>query len=160
MIRVGIGTDIHKLESGRDLVIGGVNVPFDKGLDGYSDADVLTHSIIDALLGAASLGDIGQHFPSSDEQWRGISSLGLLEKTMTSLRNEGFKVNNVDATVVAETPPLSRWIPEMVNRIASVLDVDRGSVSIKATTAKGLGPVGTGEAISALSVVLVEGDEQ
>jgi 2-C-methyl-D-erythritol 2,4-cyclodiphosphate synthase len=155
-IRVGIGSDIHRFADDRDLVIGGVKIPFDKGLSGHSDADVLTHAIIDALLGAASLGDIGQHFPSSDDRWLGIRSLELLEKTMELLRERDFEVRNVDATVVAEKPSLAEWIPEMIDRIASVLEVGRHDISIKATTAKGVGPIGEGEAISAISVVLIE----
>lgn len=156
MLRVGIGSDIHKLVPGRDLVLGGERIPYDKGLDGHSDADVLTHSIIDALLGAASLGDIGQHFPSTDEEWRDISSLELLVKTMALLKSEGFEVINIDSTVIAEDPPLADWIPEMRNRISAVLDVTDREVSIKATTSKGLGPVGVREAISAISVALVQ----
>ena len=156
MIRVGIGSDIHKLEIGRELIIGGVNIPFDRGLDGHSDADVLTHSIIDALLGAASLGDIGRHFPASDNRWLSISSLNLLTKTMMLLKSKGCKVINIDSTVIAENPPLSDWIPEMVDKITSILDVGSEDVSIKATTSKGIGPIGAGEAISALSVVMIE----
>jgi len=156
LIRVGIGSDIHKLEIGRELIIGGVNIPFDRGLDGHSDADVLTHSIIDALLGAASLGDIGRHFPASDNRWLSISSLNLLTKTMMLLKSKGCKVINIDSTVIAENPPLSDWIPEMVDKITSILDVGSEDVSIKATTSKGIGPIGAGEAISALSVVMIE----
>jgi 2-C-methyl-D-erythritol 2,4-cyclodiphosphate synthase len=153
---VGIGSDIHKIEIDRELIIGGVNIPFDRGLDGHSDADVLTHSIIDAMLGAASLGDIGQHFPASDERWLGISSLKLLMKTTTLLKSKGCKVINIDSTVIAENPPLSDWIPQMIEKIASILDVSTENVSIKATTSKGIGPIGAGEAISALSVVLID----
>ncbi len=153
---MGIGSDIHKLEIGRELIIGGVNIPFDRGLDGHSDADVLTHSIIDALLGAASLGDIGRHFPASDNRWLSISSLNLLTKTMMLLKSKGCKVINIDSTVIAENPPLSDWIPEMVDKITSILDVGSEDVSIKATTSKGIGPIGAGEAISALSVVMIE----
>ncbi len=160
MIRVGIGTDIHRLEEGRDLVIGGVKIPFKKGLCGHSDADVLTHSVIDALLGAASLGDIGQHFPSSDKRWKGISSFKLLEKTMNLLESSGFEVKNVDSTIVAEKPSMARWIPKMIRGLATFLRVPEGCVSVKATTAKGLGPVGRGEAISATSVALVVKVEQ
>jgi 2-C-methyl-D-erythritol 2,4-cyclodiphosphate synthase len=153
---VGIGSDIHKIEIDRELIIGGVNIPFDRGLDGHSDADVLTHSIIDAMLGAASLGDIGQHFPASDERWLGISSLKLLMKTTTLLKSKGCKVINIDSTVIAENPPLPDWIPQMIEKIASILDVSTENVSIKATTSKGIGPIGAGEAISALSVVLID----
>jgi 2-C-methyl-D-erythritol 2,4-cyclodiphosphate synthase len=155
LIRVGIGTDIHRLEEGRDLVIGGIKIPFKKGLSGHSDADVLTHSVIDALFGATSLGDIGQHFPSSDSRWKGISSLILLEKTMKLLERSGFEVKNVDSTILAEKPSLARWIPKMVKRIASILKVQPGCVSVKATTGKGIGEIGAGEAISATTVALV-----
>jgi 2-C-methyl-D-erythritol 2,4-cyclodiphosphate synthase len=155
LIRVGIGTDIHRLEEGRDLVIGGIKIPFEKGLSGHSDADVLTHSVIDALLGATSLGDIGQYFPSSDSRWKGISSLILLEKTMKLLERSGFEVKNVDSTILAENPSLARWISKMVKRLASILKVPPGCVSVKATTAKGIGEIGAGEAISATTVALV-----
>lgn len=156
MSRVGIGSDIHRLESERELILGGVVIPCGKGLLGHSDADVLTHSIIDALLGAASLGDIGQHFSSESDEWKGISSLELLEKTVTLLKENDFEVMNVDSTVIAENPPLSDWIPEMIGKIASILDVNREYVSVKATTSKGMGPIGAGDAISALSVVLID----
>jgi 2-C-methyl-D-erythritol 2,4-cyclodiphosphate synthase len=153
---VGIGSDIHRLVPGRNLVLGGETIPFEKGLDGHSDADVLTHTIIDALLGAASLGDIGQHFPSTDERWRDIRSLELLVKVVALIRSEGFEVVNVDSTIVAEAPPLADWIPEMRNRISTVLGVKIQDVSIKATTSKGLGSVGVVEAISAISVALIQ----
>ncbi len=156
MTRVGVGTDIHKLVDGRPLVIGGVTVPFDRGLSGHSDADVLTHAIIDALLGAASLGDIGEHFPSSDNRWLGVRSIELLELTVELLDKEGFRVRNIDSTVIAEAPVLSDWIPRMISTIAPALGIHKEDLSIKATTAKGLGPVGEGDAISAVSVALIE----
>jgi 2-C-methyl-D-erythritol 2,4-cyclodiphosphate synthase len=156
MIRVGIGFDIHRLVSGREMVIGGVRIPFEMGLLGHSDADVLTHATIDALLGACALGDIGRYFPSSDERWRNISSLTLLRKTMSLIESKGYKVKNMDATVIAEAPPLARWIPEMRVGMAAVLNINDTGISIKATTSKGVGPVGAGEAIAAQVVVLVE----
>jgi 2-C-methyl-D-erythritol 2,4-cyclodiphosphate synthase len=154
-VRVGIGTDIHRLVAGRPLVLGGVEVAHETGLEGHSDADVLTHALIDALLGAAALGDIGEHFPSGDERWRGARSLDLLARTMDLLGGAGYAAGNVDVTVVAERPVLAARIPEMVGRIADVLGVGRDRVSIKATTGKGLGPVGAGEAIAATAVALV-----
>ncbi len=156
MLRVGIGSDIHRLVPGRNLVLGGETIPFEKGLEGHSDADVLTHTIIDALLGAASLGDIGRHFPSTDERWRDIRSLELLVKAVALIRREGFEVVNVDSTIVAEAPPLADWIPEMRNRISTVLGIKIQDVSIKATTSKGLGSIGAVEAISAISVALIQ----
>jgi 2-C-methyl-D-erythritol 2,4-cyclodiphosphate synthase len=156
LIRVGVGSDIHRLEEGRALIVGGVRIPFEWGLSGHSDADVLTHAVIDALLGAASLGDIGRHFPSSDERLRGVSSLLMLEKTRDLLGEKGFEVRNVDATVTAENPPLAGWIPEMVDHIASALNLTKKVVSVKATTAKGVGPIGRGEAIGAIATVLIE----
>lgn len=155
--RTGIGCDVHPLVDGRRLVLGGVEVPFDKGLDGHSDADVLVHAVIDALLGAAGLGDIGQHFPSSDERYRGISSIRLLEQVAGLLRSRGWRVGNVDASVVAERPRLAPHIPLMRETIARALEIEPGRVGVKSTTAKGLGSLGRGEGIAAHAVALLQG---
>ena len=155
-MRVGIGYDVHPLESGRLLVIGGVTIPFDRGLAGHSDADVLTHAVIDALLGACALGTIGEHFPPGDERFRGISSLELLAKTVALVAEAGYGVVNVDSVVVAEQPRLQPHLPGMAANLARVLGVDWGSVGVKATSPEGLGSLGRVEGISAQAVVLVE----
>lgn len=154
--RVGIGYDVHPLVDGRRLVLGGVEVPFEKGLDGHSDADVLVHAIIDALLGAAGLGDIGLHFPSSDESYRGISSISLLREVVALLHSRGWRVASVDASVVAERPRLAPHIPRMRQIIGQALGIDTGRVSVKGTTAKGLGSLGRGEGIAVHAVALLE----
>ena len=150
--RVGIGFDSHPLTEGRRLVLGGVEVPHDRGLAGHSDGDVLVHSMLDALLGAADLGDKGTHFPSSDPQYRDISSLLLLEKVATILGDAGWRVSNVDATMLAQSPRLGTFIPAMKERIAAALSVPVGRVSIKATTTDYLGFVGREEGIAACAV--------
>ena len=155
-MRVGIGYDVHPLVSGRRLVLGGVEIPFDKGLDGHSDADVLVHAIIDALLGATGLGDIGSHFPSSDPRYKDISSASLLRQVISLLRAQGWLVCNVDASIVAEQPRLTPFISEMRGIIAEALGVDAGQVGLKSTTSKGLGFLGKGEGIAAHAVALVE----
>ena len=155
-MRVGVGYDVHPLVSGRRLVLGGVEIPFEKGLDGHSDADVLVHAIIDALLGATGLGDIGVHFPSSDLRYKDISSVSLLRQVVSLLRAEGWLVCNVDASVVAEQPRLTPFIAEMRGIIAGALGVDGGRVGLKSTTSKGLGFLGKGEGIAAHAVALVE----
>lgn len=155
MIRIGIGYDIHRLARGRDLIIGGVKIPFEMGLDGHSDADVLVHSICDALLGATALGDIGQHFPPDDEQYSGISSLILLDKVKVILSDQGFEINNIDSVIIAEKPKLAPFIPSMRQNISGVLDIDVKCVSIKATTNERLGSLGRLEGIAAESVVSV-----
>ena len=142
---------------GRRLVLGGVEVPFEKGLDGHSDADVLVHAIIDALLGAAGLGDIGLHFPSSDPRYRDVSSISLLRQVVALLHSRGWRVGNVDASVVAERPRLAPHIPRMREIIGEALGIDAGRVGVKSTTAKGLGCLGRGEGIAAHAVALVEG---
>jgi 2-C-methyl-D-erythritol 2,4-cyclodiphosphate synthase len=152
-MRVGQGYDLHRLVGGRSLVIGGVAIPFEKGLLGHSDADVLLHALSDALLGAAGLGDIGQHFPDTDSQFEGISSMTLLEKAFQMVRDKGYKVGNVDATVVAEAPKMAPYKKTMEANIASVLQIDLEYVNVKATTTEGLGPIGDGEAIAATCVV-------
>ncbi len=154
-VRVGQGWDIHRLAADRQLILGGVAIPFDRGLAGHSDADVLTHALIDALLGAMADGDIGTHFPDSDPQWQGVSSLQLLGSVMERVRDTGWRVGNVDLTVVAEAPRLGPHREAIGRSLAGVLGVDSGAVSIKAKTAEGLGPEGAGEAISAQAVVLL-----
>jgi len=156
-MRIGIGYDIHPLVKGRKLVIGGVEIPFKKGLDGWSDADVLTHAIIDALLGAAALGDIGRHFPPGEPQYKDISSLTLLERTWGKLVENGFKIVNVDATIVAEKPKLKDFIDQMRLKLSDTLGIAPSQVSVKASTANGLGFVGQREGIAAYAVVMVQG---
>lgn len=153
--RVGIGYDIHRLAAGRRLVLGGVEIAFERGLDGHSDADVLLHAIMDALLGAAGLGDIGQHFPPGDPTYKNASSLALLGQVAAFLTGVGYAVGNVDATVVAERPHLAPHIPEMRHRIASALAIPEESVGVKATTNEGLGPLGASEGIAAWAVALI-----
>jgi 2-C-methyl-D-erythritol 2,4-cyclodiphosphate synthase len=155
MIRVGTGYDVHCLAAGRKLVIGGVEIPFEKGLLGHSDADVLLHAICDALLGAAGLGDLGRHFPDSAPKYKGISSLTLLEDVYRLLVEAGFRVNNIDATIVAEKPKMAAHIPEMAANIAAALKVDRSAVNVKATTTEGLGFAGRGEGMAAYAVATI-----
>ena len=156
MVRVGIGYDIHRLEKGRELILGGVSIPFESGLAGHSDADVLVHSICDALLGALALGDIGQHFPNSDMQYRGISSLILLDKVKSLIQSRGFVTNNVDAVIIAQEPKLAHFISSMRDNIARTLGIAVERVSIKATTAERLGSVGQGKGIAAEAIVSVK----
>jgi len=156
-MKVGIGYDVHSLISGRRLVLGGVDIPFPKGLGGWSDADVLSHAIMDALLGAAALGDIGRHFPPGETQYKGISSLVLLQRVGELLAENGWRVVNVDATVVAEQPRLRNFIDQMRQQIGQTLGVAPGQVSVKASTSSGLGFVGRGEGIAAIAVALIEG---
>lgn len=153
--RIGIGYDIHRLVDGRKLVLGGVEIPFEKGLLGHSDSDVLTHAICDALLGAAALGDIGTHFQDSDPQWSGASSLEFLERVVDMLAEKGYRVANVDTTVIAEQPKLRPHIQAIRARLASILRIDVDQVSVKAKTSEGLESIGRGEAIAAQSVVLL-----
>jgi 2-C-methyl-D-erythritol 2,4-cyclodiphosphate synthase len=157
MIKVGFGYDVHRLVYGRKLIIGGVEIPFEKGLAGHSDADVLCHAISDALLGAAGLGDIGVHFPTSDEKYRNISSLMLLEKIQRLLVEAEFEIKNIDSTVIAEQPQMSPFINQMKAKIAKILNIKFDQISIKATTSEGLGFVGAGDGIAAYAVCLVEG---
>ena len=156
MNRVGFGFDVHPLVSGRALVLGGVTLESDLGLAGHSDADVLSHAIGEALLGALALGDLGRHFPDSDPRYRGISSLVLLGHVMELVRARGARVVNVDATVLAQAPRLSPRLPEMVERVADVLGVETGVVSVKAKSPEGLGLAGRREGIAAMVVVNVE----
>lgn len=154
--RIGHGYDVHRLTEGRPLVLGGVEIPYERGLLGHSDADVLTHAAMDAILGALALGDIGQHFPDSDPTYKGISSILLLEKVADLMRNEGYNLGNIDITVLAEKPKLAGYIPKMRETLAEALSVPVTSVSIKATTEEGLGFTGAGEGIAAHAVVLLE----
>ena len=158
-MRVGIGYDVHPLVKGRKLVIGGVEIPFAKGLDGWSDADVLTHAIIDALLGAAALGDIGTHFPPGEPQYKGISSLTLLEKTRDKLLAQGWRIVNIDATVVAEEPKLAGFISQMRQQLGQTLGVAPSQVSVKASTSAQLGAIGRGERIAAYAIAMVQGSK-
>ena len=156
MTRVGFGFDLHPLVSGRPLVLGGVTVPFELGLGGHSDADVLAHAVGEALLGALALGDLGRHFPDTDPRYRGISSLALLEAVMGLVRGRGGRLVNVDATVLAQAPKLAPLLPEMAKRLADTLGIDAGSVSVKAKSPEGLGLLGRQEGIAAMAVVSVE----
>lgn len=155
-LRVGHGYDVHRLVEGRALILGGVTVPFDWGLLGHSDADVLTHAVMDALLGAAALGDIGKLFPDSDAAYAGADSIALLERVTALLREHGWQVGNVDATVVAQAPRLAPYIPEMRRRLAEAMGLDVDCVSVKATTEERLGFTGSGEGMAAHAVALIE----
>jgi len=154
-VRVGIGYDVHPLVPGRRLVLGGVEIPFDRGLDGHSDGDAAVHAIIDALLGAAGLGDIGTHFPSSEPEYKDISSLILLHRVVQKLKGTGLEVGNVDATIVAEHPRLSPFVAQIRESISRTLGVAVDQVGVKTTTSKGLGFVGRGQAIAVHAVALV-----
>jgi len=156
VIRVGSGYDLHRLVDGRPLVLGGVAIPFDRGLAGHSDADALCHAVTDALLGAASQGDIGQHFPDSDERWRGASSIDLLRRAAGIVASLGYRVVNVDATIVAERPMLGPYRAAMASGLASALGVEPSSVSVKAKTNEGVDAAGRGEAIAVHAVALIE----
>jgi 2-C-methyl-D-erythritol 2,4-cyclodiphosphate synthase len=158
-MRMGFGYDVHPLVKGRLLILGGIRIPYLYGLQGHSDADVLLHAICDALLGAVAEGDIGNNFPNTDPQYKDIRSTVLLKRVMVKVRQKGFDLLNIDATIVAERPVLSEFIPEMVKKIADVLEVEIGRVNVKATTSEGLGFTGRGEGISAYAVALVEEDE-
>ncbi len=154
-MRIGLGYDIHRFGEGLTLILGGVEFPGERGLDGHSDADVLLHAVIDALLGAAGLGDIGVHFPPGDPEWAGARSTGLLDRTVAMLRERGFSVESVDSTVIAERPRLAERLPAMRERIASVLGISADRVNVKATTNEGLGAIGRGEGIAAMAVALL-----
>ena len=155
-MRIGHGYDVHRLVEGRKLILGGVEIPFEKGLDGHSDADVLVHAVMDALLGAAALGDIGKLFPDSDERYLGADSIGLLKTVRTVLEEDGWKLSNLDATVIAQRPKLAPYIDTMRKRIADALETDAENVSVKATTEERLGFTGSGEGIDAHAVCLIE----
>ena len=154
-MRIGQGYDVHRLGEGRKLIIGGVDIPYEKGLLGHSDADVLLHAVMDALLGAAALGDIGQHFPDSDERYKGISSIALLKEVGKILQENGYMIENIDSTVIAQRPKLLPYRPQMAENIAAALGIEKEQVSVKATTEEGLGFTGTGEGISAQAIALL-----
>lgn len=155
-MRVGMGYDVHKLVENRKLILGGVEIPYEKGLLGHSDADVLLHAIMDALLGAAALGDIGKHFPDTDEQYKGISSICLLEHVAELLEEQGFLVENIDATIIAQRPKMRPYIDQMRANIADALHIEQNQVNVKATTEEGLGFTGNGDGISSQAVCLLE----
>lgn len=155
MMRIGHGYDVHRLVEGRKLILGGVDIPYERGLLGHSDADVLVHAIMDAILGAAALGDIGKLFPDSDERYAGADSLGLLAEVMRVLRGAGYELGNVDATVVAQRPRLAPYIEQMRRNIAAAAGVDVSQVSVKATTEEKLGFTGDGSGIAAHAVALI-----
>ena len=159
-MRIGHGYDVHRLTEGRRLILGGVEVPFARGLDGHSDADVLIHAVMDALLGAAALPDIGVQFPDTDERYRGISSVLLLETVMQQVRECGYDVGNVDVTVLAQRPKLKDHIPQMRQRLAQAMRIAEDRVNIKATTEEGLGFTGSGEGIACHAVCLLEETEK
>ena len=156
-MRVGMGYDVHKLVEGRDLILGGVTVPHTLGLLGHSDADVLVHAIMDALLGAAALGDIGKHFPDTDPQYKGISSIRLLEHVAKLIEEKGYIVENIDATIIAQKPKMRPYIEEMEKNIAAALHIDVSQVNVKATTEEGLGFTGTEQGISANAICSLTG---
>lgn len=151
-MRVGMGYDVHRLVEGRDLILGGVTIPYEKGLLGHSDADVLLHAIMDALLGAAALGDIGKHFPDTDDKYKGISSIKLLEHVGELLEEHNYQIVNLDATIIAQRPKMAPHIPQMVKNVSETLHIDESQVNIKATTEEGLGFTGTGEGISSQAI--------
>ena len=158
-MRVGFGYDVHALAANRSLILGGIHIPYLFGLQGHSDADVLIHAICDALLGAIAEVDIGRHFPDTDPQYRDIKSTLLLKKVMAKVKEKGFRLLNIDSTIVAQKPKLQDFIPRMVNEIANVLEIDATRINVKATTTEGLGFTGRGEGIAAYAVVLVEENE-
>ena len=155
-MRVGMGYDVHRLTAGRKLILGGVEIPYGKGLLGHSDADVLVHAVMDALLGAAALGDIGKHFPDTDPEYEGVSSIRLLEHVGGLLDEKGYVIENIDATVVAQRPKMRPYIEQMRENIATALRIETDQVNVKATTEEGLGFTGTGEGISSQAVCAVE----
>lgn len=153
--RIGQGYDIHRLVDGRKLVLAGVGIPFEKGLDGHSDADVVAHAIMDSLLGAAALPDIGSHFPDTDPVYKGADSMELMEKVKSEITEQGFSIGNVDITIIVELPKLAPYIEEMKNNISRVLKIPTDNISVKATTNERLGAIGKGEGIAALAVSLL-----
>ena len=155
-MRIGQGFDVHALVSGRPLIIGGVTIPYDKGLDGHSDADVLLHAVTDALFGAAGLGDIGRHFPDTDEKYRGADSRVLLREAAARVRAAGYRIGNIDATIIAQAPKMAPHIEAMARNIAADVEIDIGCVNVKAKTTERLGFTGRGEGIAAEAVVLIE----
>ena len=155
-MRIGHGYDVHRLVSGRDLILGGVKIPYALGLDGHSDADVLLHAVMDALLGAAALRDIGYHFPDTDPTYKGADSMKLLEAVGQKLTTAGYRVGNIDVTMIAQKPKLKEYIPQMTQNIARALDIPVGRVNVKATTEEKLGFTGSGEGMSCHAVCLLE----
>ena len=155
-MRIGHGYDVHRLVEGRDLILGGVKIPYEKGLLGHSDADVLVHAVMDALLGAAALGDIGQHFPDNDPEYKGISSILLLEKVGELLKSHGYRVVNIDSIVIAQRPKLLPYRPQMAENMAKALGIPVGCVSVKATTEEGMGFTGTGDGMASQAVAMLE----
>jgi 2-C-methyl-D-erythritol 2,4-cyclodiphosphate synthase len=158
-MRIGTGYDVHRLVEGRKLIVGGVDIPYEKGLLGHSDADVLLHAVCDALLGAAGFGDIGRHFPDTDQRFKGISSLKLLGEVGRLLEEKGFRVNNIDATIVAERPKMAPHIAAMAANIAAAVRVDASVVNVKATTTEGLGFTGRGEGIASYAACTIMSKE-
>lgn len=156
-LKIGNGYDIHRLVEDRQLILGGIKIPYEKGLLGHSDADVLTHAIMDAMLGALSLGDIGRHFPPGDRKYKDISSIELLKQVNKLVKQRNYSIVNIDSVIQAEKPRLFDYIPAMRREIAQALSADTENVSIKATTMEGLGPIGEGRAIAAMAVVLLKG---
>lgn len=154
-MRIGQGYDIHRLVEGRPLILGGIEIPYDQGLLGHSDADVLTHAIMDALLGAAALGDIGHYFPPEDPQWKDANSIVLLQKIVDLVRQKGWAIGNVDAVVVAERPKLKPHIQNLQQSLATAMQIETDQISVKATTHEKLGPIGAGEAIATYAVALL-----
>ncbi|MCD3195501.1 2-C-methyl-D-erythritol 2,4-cyclodiphosphate synthase [Clostridium botulinum C] len=154
-MRIGMGYDVHKLCKNRKLILGGVDIPYELGLFGHSDADVLVHAIMDSLLGAAALGDIGKHFPDTDKKFKGISSLLLLKKVSNLLKENSYKIVNIDATIIAQKPKMAPYIPEMIKNISCALNIEKTQINIKATTEEGLGFTGEGLGISSQSICLI-----
>ena len=154
-MRVGMGYDVHKLTENRDLILGGVKIPWEKGLLGHSDADVLIHAVMDALLGAAALGDIGKHFPDTDPEYKGISSVKLLLHVAELLKEHGYEVGNIDATIIAQKPKMAPHIPQMRKNMAEALGIPESKINVKATTEEGLGFTGNGEGISSQAICLL-----
>lgn len=154
-MRIGQGYDVHKLAEDRELILGGVTVPYERGLQGHSDADVLTHAVMDALLGAAALGDIGRHFPDTDPAYGGVSSIELLKQVGRLLEQQGYVIENIDATVIAQRPKLSSYMEQMAANLSEALHLSRSRINVKATTEEGLGFTGSGEGISSMAVALL-----
>lgn len=155
-MRIGFGYDVHPLIEGRPLILGGSEIAFERGLGGHSDADVLVHAVIDAILGAAAMRDIGFHFPDSDPRYRDMSSMILLKETGAKLVDRGFRIANIDSTIVCAGPRLADYIDGMIGTMSAALDIDRGRVSVKASSSNGVGPLGRGEGIAAYAVALIE----
>ena len=155
-MRIGMGYDVHKLTENRKLILGGVDIPYEKGLLGHSDADVLIHAIMDAILGAAALGDIGRHFPDTDPAYEGISSIKLMVHVAGLLRENGFEIGNIDATVIAQRPKLAAYIPQMRQNMADALGIDVSQINVKATTEEGLGFTGAGQGIASQAICLLK----